>query len=112
MVFLAERWPSAGGIRRRILDQTARELLLMQSSDWPFLMATGQAVDYAAGRFREHAARFHRLAFMAEAEEPTPADIEALEQMESRDNVFPDIDYRDWSPLNEAMAAEAADGVT
>jgi len=31
----------------RVLKQLARELLLAQSSDWPFLMKTGTAKHYA-----------------------------------------------------------------
>ncbi len=30
-------------LRARLLNQAARELLLMQASDWPFLMTSGQA---------------------------------------------------------------------
>ncbi|HLY64432.1 MAG TPA: 1,4-alpha-glucan branching protein domain-containing protein, partial [Chloroflexota bacterium] len=44
-----------------VLAQIARELLLLQGSDWPFLISTGQAPDYASQRFRTHAARFDRL---------------------------------------------------
>jgi predicted glycosyl hydrolase (DUF1957 family) len=36
---------------RRILGQMARELLLMQGSDWPFLLFTTQAKEYANQRF-------------------------------------------------------------
>ncbi|HLB25245.1 MAG TPA: 1,4-alpha-glucan branching protein domain-containing protein, partial [Nitrospirota bacterium] len=37
-----------------ILKQAARELLLMQSSDWQFLISTWSARDYAEMRFTEH----------------------------------------------------------
>ncbi len=42
--------------------QLARELLLLQASDWQFLMTTGQANDYAVERFRSHCARFDAIA--------------------------------------------------
>ena len=35
------------GIKSRALNQAARELLLAQSSDWPFIMKTGTVVEYA-----------------------------------------------------------------
>jgi 1,4-alpha-glucan branching enzyme len=40
---------------RPVLAQTARSLLLTQSSDWQFIISTGEADDYAIKRFREHA---------------------------------------------------------
>ena len=41
--------PDGRGVR--ILKQMARELLLMQGSDWPFLLYTEQAREYANKRF-------------------------------------------------------------
>src|SRR2546426_2069653 len=46
--------------RERAARQAVRELLLTQSSDWPFLVTTGQAADYAVERFRSHAHRYRR----------------------------------------------------
>ncbi len=40
---------------RELLAQAARELLLLQSSDWPFIVTTGEASDYATARFDGHA---------------------------------------------------------
>ena len=39
----------------------ARELFLMQSSDWQFLITTKTAEDYGRSRFSEHHAAFERL---------------------------------------------------
>ncbi len=41
---------------RPVLAQTARSLMLAQSSDWQFIIATGEADDYAIKRFNEHVA--------------------------------------------------------
>ncbi|MDQ6930211.1 MAG: DUF1957 domain-containing protein [Candidatus Eremiobacteraeota bacterium] len=41
-----------------LMQQAARELFLLQSSDWPFLISTGTAGEYPVQRFRTHAARF------------------------------------------------------
>lgn len=46
---------------RRAVTQATRELLLAQSSDWPFLIRMGTAREYAMGRFDGHLAAFHRL---------------------------------------------------
>ncbi|MFW5830384.1 MAG: glycoside hydrolase family 57 protein, partial [Planctomycetota bacterium] len=40
MIDCARRFPEADGDLRRALNQMARELLLMQSSDWAFIMTT------------------------------------------------------------------------
>lgn len=49
----------------RVLCQTARELLLMQASDWPFLITSWTARDYAEQRFTAHYSDFKRLMAIA-----------------------------------------------
>ena len=63
----------------------------MQSSDWPFLVTTGQAREYAIVRFNGHLERFNRLAEIAEAGQSDPALVAELYE---RDKLFPNIDYR------------------
>lgn len=77
------------GLRRRALRQAARELLLATSSDWPFLVTTGQAADYAVERFRSHALRFHRACEIARR--GTAEDEVELRSLEHADNPFPDV---------------------
>ncbi len=90
--------PDAQGPRRRLLNQIARELLLLQSSDWPFLVTTLQAKEYAIERFTSHLERFTGLADIAEPGiELHEGQITFLEEIEHLDNPFPDIDYRDWA---------------
>jgi 1,4-alpha-glucan branching enzyme len=43
------------------LAQAARELLLVQSSDWQFIISTGAVTDYAIRRFNGHADACDRL---------------------------------------------------
>ncbi len=70
--------------------QLARELLLLESSDWEFLVTTGQAREYAEGRFREHAGRFDAL---ADAMQADAAGLDALaNELFALDNPFPDIE--------------------
>jgi 1,4-alpha-glucan branching enzyme len=71
METLAANNSVSDGDRRDVLNQSARELLLLQSSDWPFLV-------------------------MAEKEALSGEDRDFLHALRERDNPFPDIDYRDW----------------
>ncbi len=91
MLTVVEANPKARLVKRKILDQAARELLLLQSSDWPFLVTTGQANEYATQRFREHVERFNSLLDSLETESP---DEEMADRLWERDKVFPEIDYR------------------
>jgi 1,4-alpha-glucan branching enzyme len=81
---------------RRVLAQATRELLLLQSSDWQFLITTGTASDYAERRVAEHYAEFKRLCEMArglEAGDPLSADAaESLRRLERDDFCFPNLD--------------------
>ncbi len=87
--------PDAQGDLKRVLNQAARELVLLQSSDWPFLVTTGQAKDYATQRFNEHVDRFESLATIADRQgDMTPEERETLTALETRDNPFPGMDYR------------------
>jgi 1,4-alpha-glucan branching enzyme len=81
---------------RRVLCQAARELMLLQASDWQFLITTGSARDYAERRVAEHYAGFKRLSEMAHTlRQGQPLAIEAadtLRRLEREDFVFPDLD--------------------
>lgn len=84
----------------RALRQAARELLLLEASDWPFVTSTGGAPDYAAARVKAHALHFDQLALLARAagagETIDPAPWRMLAEVEQRDNPFPDIDPAWW----------------
>ena len=95
MVELAGRHPRAQGTLRRALAQCARELLLAQSSDWPFLMYVRTARHYASRRVREHLDRFSALAGQVRAGRIDPR---SLADLEGRDNIFPDVDYALFAP--------------
>lgn len=91
MIYLADRFPNANGILRRTLNQAARELLLSQHSDWAFIMKTETATGYTRKRFEEHIGRFNSL-----YQSITSRDISErwLTEIEDRDRIFQDIDYR------------------
>lgn len=90
---IVARHPDAQGDETFVLEQIARELVLLESSDWPFLISTGQAREYSEGRFAEHLARFHRLAAALEGGNTDEARQLAAQYYEM-DNPFPQIDYR------------------
>jgi 1,4-alpha-glucan branching enzyme len=106
-------WPEIRGRQQRAAkllaadsaaaDQLARELLLLQSSDWQFLMTTGQAHDYAVQRFEEHARRFDSLADAMEANSPElPVLVDELHEL---DNPFLDISPAQYRAPAPAMRA-------
>ena len=76
-----------------MLAQAARSLLLLQSSDWQFIISTGEVADYAERRFVEHAEETTRL-IDALADAPGTDLVAATEfavGLRIRDNVFPDV---------------------
>ncbi|MDQ7779887.1 MAG: DUF1957 domain-containing protein [Planctomycetota bacterium] len=91
IVELANCHRDAQGLVQRALNQAAREFLLAQSSDWAFIMSTGTAVPYAHNRFRNHIARFNDLYRQIQ---DNSIDEARLADLEGRDNIFAEIDFR------------------
>jgi 1,4-alpha-glucan branching enzyme len=86
-------------ILQYILRQITRELLLLESSDWPFLVTTVQAADYATERFNSHVARFNELCSYVEQAGGKPARLLPVALQKAKeyyelDNIFPEIDYK------------------
>jgi 1,4-alpha-glucan branching enzyme len=81
---------------KRVLTQATRELLLLQASDWQFLITTGAARDYAERRVAEHYAGFKRLSeIMRHLQQGDPMSVDAadlLRRLEREDFCFPDLD--------------------
>jgi 1,4-alpha-glucan branching enzyme len=94
MVELANENRFAEGLVRDALNQAARELLLAQSSDWAFIMKTGTMVPYAVKRTKDHIGRFLRL--YHDIKEKS-IDENWLRDIEYKDNIFPELDYRVYS---------------
>ncbi|MBW4040287.1 MAG: DUF1957 domain-containing protein [Acidobacteria bacterium] len=90
-----------GGLGERIVKQLCRELLLLESSDWQFLITTGAARDYAELRFETHNDQFNELKAIWQAFSASGSishDHEArLAAIELRDNIFSDIDPSFWA---------------
>jgi len=88
---LVEKFPNEKGLKLRTLNQAARELLLSQASDWPFIIKTGTTVPYAEKRIRSHVNNFNRI---YESLCRNTVKTEWLTKLEKRNNIFKDIDYR------------------
>ncbi len=104
MVEMADQMPAATGLEERLLNQAARELLLAQSSDWAFIMSRETVVPYAVKRTKEHLLRFHEFATMLRERN---IDEEWLREVEAKDNLFPQLDYRVY--LSNPAAAPASE---
>jgi 1,4-alpha-glucan branching enzyme len=79
----------------RILKQMARELFLLQSSDWQFLITTRSAGEYGSSRFLGHYHAFKDLKQMSEdyrrRRELDAGDEQMLRDLEARDAVFDNV---------------------
>ncbi len=84
--------PHAGAsIETRALEQAVREVLLLESSDWPYMVAKNRARGYADERFRAHIERFTTLADAIE--KGKLGDItQELGEIEETDNIFAELD--------------------
>ena len=116
-VCTAGKWNQTD-LGQRIVKQLCRELLLLESSDWQFLITTGAARDYAELRFETHNDQFNELKAMWQHfeanNEISPEQQSRLEAIELRDNIFPDIDPSFWATGAHQIRATArpAEGVT
>jgi len=94
MTELARRFSRPSGVTERALKQAARELLLAQASDWPFILHAQTSAEFARQRVLTHLQRFQDL--YAGLTGPG-VDEAALAAMEKINNLFPDVDYRHWA---------------
>ena len=85
---------------REILDQCAREVLLMQDGQWPLLMS-GEERAYAAHRVAGHINVFQHLISIVETvsrgEFMSEGERTFLAATQERDNCFPEVSFSLWS---------------
>ncbi|PKL85290.1 MAG: hypothetical protein CVV22_08470 [Ignavibacteriae bacterium HGW-Ignavibacteriae-1] len=93
--------PDLGALQRRILTQALRELMLLQSSDWQFLIYTRSAQDYAEQRFVYHHSDFNKLCDLFEnyagKSEIEMNDELYLRETEERNSIFPELNPEWWA---------------
>jgi 1,4-alpha-glucan branching enzyme len=58
--------------------QVARELALLASSDWPFMVTRGKCAGYARERADDHAARLHTVCDAIDTRGPDHAEVTAI----------------------------------
>ena len=94
MTELARMQTNASALVQRAIKQAGRELLLAQSSDWPFILRTGTSPDYAARRVKDHLLRFLTI-----YEQVTNGRVDEswLRVVETRDNLFSEIVPEYWT---------------
>ena len=74
-----------------ILAQAARSMLLLQSSDWQFIISTGEVEDYAVRRFHGHAGDCAQLMNALEAAlsgQDVDGGVRLARDLQQRDDVF------------------------
>jgi 1,4-alpha-glucan branching enzyme len=91
---LARQFIKPSAVEERALKQAARELLLAQSSDWPFILRTNTSPDYARKRVKAHLLRFNALYHQLTTQK---LDEKWLAEIESRDNLFADVNVSYWA---------------
>lgn len=77
-----------------ILAQAARSMLLLQSSDWQFIISTGEVADYAVRRFNGHAEDCNQLLSALEealSGQDVDGGVRLAHELRRRDDVFREI---------------------
>jgi 1,4-alpha-glucan branching enzyme len=91
MTELAERFPDDTGLKERALNQAARELLLVQASDWPKLLYKQEYPEFARAQIEDSLRNFTTI---YETLGSNYISTEWLTKLEKRHNIFPAINYR------------------
>lgn len=90
-------------ISEKILNQMLRELLLLQSSDWQFVISTKTAVDYAKERINTHYHNFIQLKNILKNYKEgkfTQKDREFLEECRKKDKIFEESIFKELNLLH------------
>lgn len=106
MTELADKYQdSRDDTLEKILNIMARQLLLLESSDWQFLISTWSARDYAEDRITVHEERIKNLrrildTYLADGSLSDGAR-EYLDRIQKDDDIFPTLDFRCWCTLEK-----------
>lgn len=90
MIELANGRNPENELEKRALNQAARELLMAQTSCWEFIMYTETMVGYAKKKISDHVNRLFKI---YEDFRGRTLEEDWLKEIESRDNIFPALDY-------------------
>ena len=82
------------------MQRAGRQLLLLQASDWPFVVHTGGAVDYGIQRLSGHATNLNRALAIAQdvaaGKALTAVQKTELADMDAHDSIFAEINLEWW----------------
>ncbi|MFA9398556.1 MAG: 1,4-alpha-glucan branching protein domain-containing protein [Clostridiaceae bacterium] len=91
MVEIANKNKAPRQPKKRALNQLARELMLLESSDWPFIIKNKTTVLYAENRIKDHIERFDKIYIDICKNK---IDEKYLNTIEKQDNIFKEINYK------------------
>jgi 1,4-alpha-glucan branching enzyme len=82
---LMRRFPDASGLKKRVLDQAMREVLLLMAGDWPLLVSQRVNEQVALRQIQKHLAKFNEI---YEAMSRNVVRAFWLTEMEHEDDIF------------------------
>ena len=91
---MANRFPSDTGLKARLLNLGAKELMLAQSCGWAKMIENGVFPDYAETRFKQSIIDFTAV---FDALGSNTVSTEWLTNLELEHQVFPWMNYRIFS---------------
>lgn len=95
MVDLSDRFPNETGLKVRLLNLGARELMLAQSGEWAKMIHDGVFPEYAAERFKESIRSFM---IVFDSLGSNTVSTEWLTKREKEHTIFPWMNFRLFSP--------------
>lgn len=94
MIDLSDRFPTDTGLKIRLLNLGAKELMLAQSCEWAMMIHRGVFPDYAAERFKESIKSFM---IVFDALGSNTVSTEWLTKLEKKHVLFPWMNFRIFS---------------
>jgi 1,4-alpha-glucan branching enzyme len=92
---LAVAFKNPTPLQAMALNQAARELLLAQSSDWPFILTSQTTVHYATWRLHNHLTNFFKI---CRELKHNSIDAATLTQLVQDDQIFANLNYSVYQP--------------
>ncbi len=94
MIDLSDRYPNETGLKIRLLNLAARELMLAQSGEWAMMLHNDVFPEYASERFKESIRAFMTV---YDALGTNTVSTEWLTRMEKEYTIFPWMNFRIFS---------------
>jgi 1,4-alpha-glucan branching enzyme len=89
--WLVKNYRHTEGLIGAALDQAIRETLLLQSSDWNFILKTGTQTEYAEARIRTHTHRLRHLGHIVQKGSLSDEEADWVKDVCSRDTFLQDL---------------------